>query len=166
VTIVEYGDFQCPFCAAFHASMLQLSRERQFRWVYRHFPLTALHGSALEAAEAAECAADSKGWCPCRPWNGSFTEPGRIAEAPAILPARRRSKAGGSYRVLARDFVAGGFGLEDGCAAAGSDSSGAYSVSAGVSFAADSLATVIASIRTRSFDGSRTDVAPLGTSSA
>jgi protein-disulfide isomerase len=58
VTIVEYGDFQCPFCATFHASMVQLSRERRFRWVYRHFPLTTIHASALQAAEAAECAGD------------------------------------------------------------------------------------------------------------
>jgi protein-disulfide isomerase len=59
VTVVEYGDFQCPTCKlAFPAVKLLLQRfGRDVRFAYRHFPLEALHPYALPAAEAAECAA-------------------------------------------------------------------------------------------------------------
>jgi protein-disulfide isomerase len=59
VTLVEYGDFQCPRCAqAFHV-LRDLERfENDVRFVYRHFPLTEIHPLALIAAEASEAAAD------------------------------------------------------------------------------------------------------------
>jgi protein-disulfide isomerase len=59
VTIVEYGDFECPICKQ-TAPGLKLLRERfagQIRFAYRHFPLEEVHPHALLAAEAAECAA-------------------------------------------------------------------------------------------------------------
>jgi protein-disulfide isomerase len=54
VTIVEFGDYQCPFCAAAH-EYLQGLREKypqQVAVIFRHFPL---HGLAMDAAVAAEC---------------------------------------------------------------------------------------------------------------
>ena len=59
VTVVEYGDFECPNCKqAAPAVKLLLERfSEQVRFVYRHFPQEALHPHALHAAEAAECAA-------------------------------------------------------------------------------------------------------------
>jgi protein-disulfide isomerase len=59
VTLVEYGDFECPNCKqAAPAVKLLLERfSEQVRFVYRHFPLEMLHPHALRAAEAAECAA-------------------------------------------------------------------------------------------------------------
>ena len=59
VTIVEYGDFECPICKQ-SAPGLKLLRERfsgQLRFAFRHFPLEEIHPHALAAAEAAECAA-------------------------------------------------------------------------------------------------------------
>lgn len=59
VTIVEYGDFECPNCKQ-AAPAVKLLLERfsdRARFVYRHFPLERLHPHALRAAEAAECAA-------------------------------------------------------------------------------------------------------------
>lgn len=58
-TLVEYGDYECPFCAAAHHVLGQLLAimSNALRFAYRHFPLTQIHPSALQAAEAAEAAA-------------------------------------------------------------------------------------------------------------
>lgn len=65
VTLVEYSDTECPFCKRFHATLQQAVREYdgKVRWVYRHFPLDALHAKARKEAEATECAgAQGKFW--------------------------------------------------------------------------------------------------------
>jgi protein-disulfide isomerase len=60
VTVVEYGDFECPNCKqAAPAILLLLERFPELvRFVYRHFPLESLHPHALRAAQAAECAGE------------------------------------------------------------------------------------------------------------
>ncbi len=57
--IVEYGDFECPNCkqAAAAVEMLLKRFEGEVRFVYRHYPLEQVHPHAVQAAEAAECAA-------------------------------------------------------------------------------------------------------------
>src|SRR5512142_1003501 len=58
VTVVEYGDFECPNCKQ-AAPAVKLLLERfagRVRAVFRHFPLEEVHPHALAAAEAAECA--------------------------------------------------------------------------------------------------------------
>ncbi len=65
VTVVEYGDFECPNCKqAAPAVKLLLERfKERVRFVYRHFPLEEVHPHALSAAEAAECAGgEGKFW--------------------------------------------------------------------------------------------------------
>ncbi len=59
VTIVEYSDFECPYCGRFHPSLQRLMDEYDGRvnWVYRHFPLS-FHPQARPAALASECAAE------------------------------------------------------------------------------------------------------------
>jgi NhaA family Na+:H+ antiporter len=59
VTLVEYGDYQCPHCRQVHPIIQEL-RERfgqRLRYVYRHLPITTVHPDAQLAAEAAEAAA-------------------------------------------------------------------------------------------------------------
>ena len=59
VTLVEYGDFQCPHCRRAHPIVKEAQQRlgRQLRFVYRHFPLTRIHPEAEHAAEASESAA-------------------------------------------------------------------------------------------------------------
>ena len=59
VTLVEYGDYQCPYCGRAHPIVKELQRRLgdQLRFVFRHFPLTQSHAHAQQAAEAAEAAA-------------------------------------------------------------------------------------------------------------
>jgi len=65
ITIVEYSDFECPFCAKFHETMEQLMKDYEstgkVAWVYRHFPLDRIHEYARPAAEASECVAELGG---------------------------------------------------------------------------------------------------------
>ena len=58
VTLVEYGDFECPFCRQ-ASPMVRILRSHfgdGLRFVYRHFPQPQAHPHALSAAEAAEAA--------------------------------------------------------------------------------------------------------------
>jgi protein-disulfide isomerase len=58
LTLLEYGDYECPFCAAAHPNIKQVLSELgdQLAFAYRHFPLTTIHPHAFTAAEAAEAA--------------------------------------------------------------------------------------------------------------
>ncbi|HUT06392.1 MAG TPA: DsbA family protein [Nitrosopumilaceae archaeon] len=61
ITIVEFSDFQCPFCARFHTQTLpsileEYIEQGKVNLVYRDFPLQSIHPNALPAAVAAECA--------------------------------------------------------------------------------------------------------------
>src|SRR5271156_4603635 len=65
VTLVEYGDYQCPYCGEAYpiVKALQERLGKQVRFVFRNFPLTELHPHAEHAAEAAEAAgAQGKFW--------------------------------------------------------------------------------------------------------
>jgi protein-disulfide isomerase len=58
ITVVEYGDFECPTCkqAAPSVKLLLERFDGKVLFAYRHFPLESIHPHALRAAEAAECA--------------------------------------------------------------------------------------------------------------
>ena len=65
VTVVNYGDYQCPDCHRRHKEIQKMIDELtdSVRFVYRHFPLVKSHPRALKAAEAAEsAAAQGKFW--------------------------------------------------------------------------------------------------------
>jgi len=61
ITIVEFSDFQCPFCARFHTQTLPSIIEEyidqgKVKLVFRDFPIQSIHPNALPASVAAECA--------------------------------------------------------------------------------------------------------------
>jgi protein-disulfide isomerase len=63
ITLVEYGDFQCPYCYRAHPIVLKLQKQlnARLRFVFRNFPLTQIHPNAQHAAEAAESVAAQAG---------------------------------------------------------------------------------------------------------
>jgi protein-disulfide isomerase len=59
ITIIEFSDYECPYCRSWQAEVLPRLRETypdQIRLVYRDFPLTSIHPNAAPAAAAANCA--------------------------------------------------------------------------------------------------------------
>jgi protein-disulfide isomerase len=65
VTLVEYGDYECPYCGAAYPIVKELQRRLgdRLRFVFRNFPLGNMHPHAEHAAEAAEAAgAQGKFW--------------------------------------------------------------------------------------------------------
>ena len=65
ITIVEFSDFQCPFCAKFHEDTLQQLEQDyistgKVKFVYRDFPIQSIHPNAIPAALASECADDQE----------------------------------------------------------------------------------------------------------
>ena len=59
VTLVEYGDYECPYCGAAYPIIkeVQARMGERLRFVFRNFPITTSHPHAEQAAEAAEAAA-------------------------------------------------------------------------------------------------------------
>jgi protein-disulfide isomerase len=59
VTLKEFGDFQCPPCAALHPELKRIEADygQRLRVIFRHLPITQCHPHALDAARAAEVAA-------------------------------------------------------------------------------------------------------------
>ena len=61
ITIIEFSDFQCPFCARFHIQTLPIImdeyiNEGKVKLVFRDFPIQSIHPNAVLASVAAECA--------------------------------------------------------------------------------------------------------------
>lgn len=63
VSLIEYSDFECPFCKNFHGTAKQIveAYDGKVNWVYRHFPLSFHNPGAQLQAEASECAAELGG---------------------------------------------------------------------------------------------------------
>lgn len=65
ITIVEFSDFECPYCRRFHEDTYQALLDAypgEIRFVYRNLPLTSIHPSAMSAAVASLCANDQNAY--------------------------------------------------------------------------------------------------------
>jgi protein-disulfide isomerase len=63
VAVVEFSDFQCPYCKAMHPNLVKMMQvyKEDVVWVYRQFPLESIHPHARPAAIASECVAELGG---------------------------------------------------------------------------------------------------------
>ncbi len=65
IMIVEYSDFDCPFCKNFHETMRKImetyGKDGKVAWVYRQFPLVQLHPNSPKVSAASECVASLGG---------------------------------------------------------------------------------------------------------
>jgi protein-disulfide isomerase len=67
VTIVEFTDYECPYCARYYLDTLRpllADYGDRVKYVVRNLPLSEIHPQAMKAAEAAECAADQDAFWP------------------------------------------------------------------------------------------------------
>lgn len=67
ITIIEFSDYECPFCRKWHAETWKPLREQygdKIRLVYRDLPLSNIHPNAIPAAEAANCAGEQGQYYP------------------------------------------------------------------------------------------------------
>jgi len=66
LTLVEYGDYECPYCGAAYPIIKQVQARmgERLRFVFRNFPITTSHPHAQQAAEAAEAAGAQGGFWP------------------------------------------------------------------------------------------------------
>jgi protein-disulfide isomerase len=67
VTIVEFSDFECPFCSRFARETAPVLRRQygdRIRWIFVNYPLQSIHPNAYEAALAAECATEQERFWP------------------------------------------------------------------------------------------------------
>ena len=65
ITLLEYGDYQCPYCGQAYPIIKQVQKHlsNKLRFVFRNFPITQIHPQAQHEAEAAEfAAAQNKFW--------------------------------------------------------------------------------------------------------
>jgi protein-disulfide isomerase len=67
IVIIEFSDYQCPFCKRFHDQVFQPLMDAypgKIRFVYRNLPLTQIHPQAMNAAEASMCAGEQDAYWP------------------------------------------------------------------------------------------------------
>ena len=61
ILLIEYSDYECPFCQRFHSTAQSLVDSGSVTWIYRHLPLTSLHPNAEMGARIGECVRDKRG---------------------------------------------------------------------------------------------------------
>jgi protein-disulfide isomerase len=117
VTLVEYGDFECPQCGAAYPLVKQIQQTfgARLRLVYRHFPLAKIHPHAEHAAEMSEAAAQHGKFWPMHDLlfenQDALADPDLIAHAGALgIDAQWAAAAIGDGRFQRRvrdDFSSG-----------------------------------------------------------
>jgi protein-disulfide isomerase len=114
VTLVEYGDYECPYCGAAYPVVEAVLAERAgvVRFGYRHFPLTNVHPHAEIAAESAEAAGAHGMFWPMHDWlftHQDRLDPPDLVRAATGLGLDAEEVANALGRHAYRDKVVGDF---------------------------------------------------------
>ena len=117
VTLVEYGDYECPYCGRAFPIVQEVRRRLgdRLRFVFRNFPLTQIHEHAEHAAEAAEAAAAQGKFWPMHDWlyghQQTLDDDALLAGASEVgldVERVRRELVEGTHRARVRDdFMSG-----------------------------------------------------------
>ncbi len=122
ITLVEFSDFQCPFCKKVQPTLEELFEEYdgKLRWVFKDLPLTRIHSGAVRAAEAARCAGEQeKFW----EYRDALFELGRVTDE--VHPAVAKS--------LELDYAAWETCVDSGKYVAAVEADGSEAASLGIS---------------------------------
>lgn len=110
IAIVEFSDFECPFCAnyantTFASVKKELIDTDTVEYVVRHFPLTAIHANAFRASEASECAASQGLFAEMR--SLLFANPQRLSETDLVAHAKSAGAEMTSFKSCLNGSMAG-----------------------------------------------------------
>ncbi len=97
VTIVEFGDFQCPFCGRVEPTLMDLLKKYKgnVKLAFRDFPLSTIHPLAEGAAEAGRCAEDQRKFWPMH--DAMFADQSKLKQDDLIKTAERLGMNGASF---------------------------------------------------------------------
>jgi protein-disulfide isomerase len=102
ILIVEYSDYDCPFCKNFHETMNQIMNEYgvggKVAWVYRQFPIAQLHPNAPRISEAALCVGEVAGNDAFWEFSDSIFEQREINEATNVTRLPEFAVSAGANR--------------------------------------------------------------------
>jgi protein-disulfide isomerase len=117
IVMIEYSDYDCPFCKQFHVTMHQILDEYgvtgRLAWVYRQFPLVDLHPNATNLSEAALCVGDLGGNTAFWTFSDIIFESRQDSEFTNITKLPEFAVAAGVDRGLFNDCVASDRMLDD-----------------------------------------------------
>ena len=101
--LVMYGDFECPYCAAAQGILRRVDDRLgpRLRFVFRHFPLDAVHPHAAHAAQAAEAAAARGAFWEMH--DALYAARGHLEDADLVAHAARLGLDGGAVDAALRD---------------------------------------------------------------
>jgi len=117
IVMIEYSDYDCPFCKQFHTTMHQILDEYgvtgRLAWVYRQFPLVDLHPNATSLSEAALCVGDLGGNTAFWTFSDIIFESRQDTEFTNITKLPEFAVAAGVDKALFNDCVASDRMLDD-----------------------------------------------------
>jgi protein-disulfide isomerase len=103
--LIEYSDYECPFCKDFHDILNKLIAEnKDFKWVYRNFPLAQLHPGATDKAIAATCVFEEAGNDKFWEFSDALFENQSLPVAELTSVAEKNGVAKADFEKCVKDF--------------------------------------------------------------
>lgn len=103
--LIEYSDFECPYCKDFHNILTELIADnKDFKWVFRNFPLAQLHPGATDKAIAASCVLEEGGNDKFWAFSDALFENQALPVADLASLAEKTGVDKGDYEKCFKDF--------------------------------------------------------------